>query len=211
VSEGIRTSGPLPFDAVEARLRERLAARPRGALGDLEARRPLVPPQDLVPAAVLVLLERVPGYSMVFTKRTTQVDHHKGEVSFAGGMRDPGDADPRATALREAHEEIGVEPRAVTILGELDRLVTVTGFEVTPVVAAVDAGIELRANPAEVEKVLRVPLHHLRDAGQWFEEERWWRGEAYRLRSCRFEDCVIWGATSRILQNFLEVVPAALL
>jgi 8-oxo-dGTP pyrophosphatase MutT (NUDIX family) len=201
----------MSFDEVEARLRERLASRPRGALGDLDARRPAIPAQDLVPASVLVLLERVPGYSMIFTKRTTQVDHHKGEVSFAGGMRDPEDADAWATALREAHEEIGVPPPAVTVLGELDTLVTVTGFQVTPVVAAVDAGAEMRANPAEVEKVLRVPLRHLRDAQQWFEEERMWRGETYRLKSCRFEDCVIWGATSRILQNFLEVVPRELL
>jgi 8-oxo-dGTP pyrophosphatase MutT (NUDIX family) len=211
VSDAVRGPIPAAFGATEARLRARLAARPAATQGDLDPRRAVTPDRRLVPAAVLVLLERDPGYAMVFTKRTTQVDHHKGEVSFAGGMSDPGDVDACATALREAEEELGLDASTVTVLGELDRLVTVTGFMVTPIVAAIDAGYAYRPSPAEVERVLRVPLPHLRDDGQWFEEEREWRGRSYRLRSCRFEGDVIWGATSRILQNFLDVIPVEIL
>jgi 8-oxo-dGTP pyrophosphatase MutT (NUDIX family) len=158
-----------------------------------------------------VLLERGSGYRMVFTKRTEQVETHKGEVSFAGGMCDPSDADARATALREAHEELGIESRDVGVLGELDPLVTVTGFRVTPVVGVIDAGYAYRPNPSEVERVLRVPMSHLREPAHWFDDVRAWRGQLHRLRSCRYGEDVIWGATSRMLQNFLAVVPTDLL
>lgn len=197
--------------AGEAELAALLARRSPGRQGDLDSRLRDGVPAALVPAAVLVLLERGPAYRLVFTKRTQHVLHHKGEVSFAGGGQDPGDPDARSTALREAHEELGIPPGAVTVLGELDQLVTVTHFEVTPVVGVVDTGVAYHPNPAEVERVLQVPMQHLRDPGQWFAEERRWRGQVYRLRACRYGDDVIWGATSRILQNFLAVVPGHLL
>ena len=197
--------------AGEAELVALLARRLPGRHGDLDARLQAGVPDRLAPAAVLVLLERGPAYRLVLTKRTHQVFHHKGEVSFAGGVADPGDADARATALREAHEELGLEPGAVRVLGELDQLVTVTGFLVTPVVGATDADVIYRPNPAEVERVLQVTMRHLRDPDHWFDDERVWRGEVHRLRSCRFGEDVIWGATSRILQNFLTVVPPHLL
>jgi 8-oxo-dGTP pyrophosphatase MutT (NUDIX family) len=196
----------------ETSLAALLAARPRGLVGDFEPRLAPAAGIDLVPAAVLVLLERgVDGYRVVFTKRTQLVDTHKGEVSFAGGMRDPEDADDIATALREAEEEIGVRRTDVTVLGDLDPLVTVTGFRVTPIVGAVDPDYAYRANPFEVERVLRVPMAHLRDPSTWFEDLRTWRGEVHRLRSCRFGDDIIWGATSRMLQSFLAAVPPDLL
>ena len=196
---------------VERELAALLARRSRAVLGDLDPRLETPPAGDLVPASVLVLLERGPGYRMVFTRRTTTVDHHKGEVSFAGGMRDPEDADATATALREAWEELGLDPAQVTVLGELDELVTVTNFRVTPVVGVVDADLEFQPNRDEVEHVLRVPMTHLRDPAQWFEDTRTWRGQVHLLRSCRFGDDIIWGATSRMLQNFLAVVPEHLL
>jgi len=202
---------PHTARAAEARLAEILATHTPVLQGDLDPRPIPELGRPVADAAVLVLLERGNGYRMVFTKRTEQVETHKGEVSFAGGMRDPQDADARATALREAHEELGLEPRAVTLLGELDPLVTVTGFRITPVVGAVDAGIVYRPNPSEVDRVLQVPMAHLRDPAQWFDDVRAWRGQLHRLRSCRFGDDVIWGATSRMLQNFLAVVPPDLL
>jgi 8-oxo-dGTP pyrophosphatase MutT (NUDIX family) len=196
----------------ETSLAALLAARPRGLVGDFEPRLAPAAGIDLVPAAVLVLLERgVDGYRVVFTKRTQLVDTHKGEVSFAGGMRDPEDADDIATALREAEEEIGVRRTDVTVLGDLDPLVTVTGFRVTPVVGAVDPDYIYTANPVEVERVMRVPMAHLRDPSTWFEDLRTWRGEVHRLRSCRYGDDIIWGATSRMLQSFLAAVPPDLL
>lgn len=191
---------------VEAAVAAALARRQPQVRGDFE---PHVDPAGgrPVPAAVLVLLERGDSWRMIFTKRTHQVHTHKGEVSFAGGMCDPDDAGIRHTALREAHEELGLAPQQMTVLGELDDLVTVTGFRVTPVVAATGPHSVYRPSAAEVERVLRVPLVHLYDSAQWFDDVRVWRGERRVLRSCRYEDDVIWGATSRILQGFLELVP----
>ena len=206
---------------VEARLRALLRERQPARIGDLDPRG-LEPAGELTPAAVLLLLERVgadnvpgsdvpgsdvPRYNVIFTERTHHVEHHKGEVSLAGGTRDPGDADLVATAVREAHEELGVEPAGVTILGTLDELVTVTRFLVTPVVGVIDAGYPLRPHAREVERVLHVPMTVLRNPAAWFEEERAWRGKTYRVRSCRYREHVIWGATSRIVQRFLDVVP----
>ncbi len=200
-----------PSQTDESELAALLARREIRRGGDLDPRRADADARPLVAASVLVLLERGPAWRVVLTKRTTNVDLHKGEVSFAGGMRDPGDTDSRATALREAHEEIGLDPAHVTVLGEIDELVTVTGFVVTPVVATVDPDRPFRPNPGEVERVLRVPLEHLRDPTSWFEDVRTWHDHTYVLRSCRFGDDIIWGATSRMLQNFLEIVPPHLL
>ena len=201
----------LRVRAEESRLAGLLRASPAGRHGDLDPRVVGLPDSALRPAAVLVLLERGPGWRVVLTKRTTSVDHHKGEVSFAGGMRDTGDADARATALREAHEELGLDPAAVTVLGELPDYVTITRFLVTPVVAAIDPGCEFQPNPGEVDRVLRVPLDHLRDESQWFDDVREFRGERFVLRSCRYEGDLIWGATSRMLQSFLHLLPPDLL
>jgi 8-oxo-dGTP pyrophosphatase MutT (NUDIX family) len=199
------------FETTETRVRDLLAARVPGCLGDLDADRARLHAGGLVPAAVALLLERVPGYNVILTKRTQEVEHHKGEISLAGGMRDPGDADPVSTALREAHEEIGLEPGAVRVLGRLDELVTVTGFRVTPIVGAIDAGHVFHPHRGEVERVLHVPVRWLRDPGRWFEDLRTWRGRTYRLLSCRYGEDVIWGATSRILQHFFAVIPPKVL
>ena len=199
------------FAHIEARIGAILAGRVPGRLGDLDPQRARLHDPDLVRAAVALLLERVPGYNVVLTKRTQDVEHHKGEISLAGGMQDPTDSDLVATALRELHEEIGIDPGTVRVLGRLDDLATVTGFLVTPIVAAIDAGHAFRPHQAEVERVLRVPLAVLRDPTHWFDDIRSWRGRTYALRSCRYGPDVIWGATSRILQHFLAVIPPQVL
>lgn len=196
--------------SVESRLRALLQEPRTERLADLDPRASQSG-DGLRPAAVLLLLERTPGYSVIFTKRTHEVEHHKGEVSLAGGMRDPGDVDLVATALREAKEELGIEPGDVDVVGTLNELVTVTRFLVTPVVGIIDAGYAMRPEPREVERVLHVPMRVLRDPASWFEEERTWRGKSYRLRSCRHDRDIIWGATSRIVQAFLATVPADIL
>ena len=187
-----------------------LRTRTPKRLGDLDPR--VVETQALLrPAAVVVLLERTEGYGVILTKRSHEVEHHKGEISLAGGMRDAGDASLVATALRELDEEIGVPPAAVRVLGRLDDIATVTGFLVTPFVCAIDAGLPMRLQSGEVERVIQVPMRVLRDPAAWFDDIRTWRGDTYHLRSCRFGDDIIWGATSRILQHFLTVIPADVL
>lgn len=196
---------------IESTLRRLLAGRRHGRLGDLDPQRIEGQPEPSRLAAVALLLERTPGYRVILTKRTQHVEHHKGEISLAGGMQDAVDDDLVATALRELHEEIGIPPSAVSVLGQLDELATVTGFLVTPVVCAVDAGLTLHPHTAEVERVLHVPMSVLRDPAHWFDDLRTWRGKVYRLRSCRYGEDVIWGATSRILQHFLSIAPPDLL
>jgi 8-oxo-dGTP pyrophosphatase MutT (NUDIX family) len=187
-----------------------LRTRTPKRLGDLDPR-VVEPKAPLRPAAVVVLLERTEGYGVVLTKRSHAVEHHKGEISLAGGMRDADDASLEATALRELDEEIGVPPAAVRVLGRLDDIATVTGFLVTPFVCAIDAAWPMRLQSGEVERVLHVPMRVLRDPAAWFDDIRTWRGDTYHLRSCRFGDDIIWGATSRILQHFLAVIPTDVL
>lgn len=192
---------------LEAHWQELLVRRSLKPIGDLEFRPlPGKSRTSLTPAAVLLLLERTPGYHLVLTKRTQSVEHHKGEISFPGGMRDPGDANAISTALRETQEELGVEPKDVTVLGRLGELITVTEFEVTAFVGVIEAGYPLHPQKTEVERVLHVPLSHICEADSWFIEKRTWNGKSYELSSCRFGDDVIWGATARILLQFLRVV-----
>ena len=167
--------------------------------------------KTLRPAAVLLLLERTPGYSIVLTKRTHLVEHHKGEISLAGGMTEPDDRDAEHTALREAHEELGVDPQDVDVLGKLGELITVTGFSVQPIVGVIDSQYPMVPQKTEVDRVLHMPLSVLRDPESWFEDVREWNGERHVLRSCRWDGELIWGATSRILQRFLELVPSQIL
>lgn len=178
-------------------IRATLARRARRAL-----------PEDAgYPAAVALLLyESAGAYHIIFTMRTSKVEHHKSEISFPGGARDPDDADVLATALRESDEEIGVRPDDVEVLGLLDDMVTISHFRVTPVVGVIPYPYEFRANEHEVAEILHVPLDHLLDAANQFEEERERNGLRVRMQSYRFQDVVIWGATARMLRQFLTLI-----
>jgi 8-oxo-dGTP pyrophosphatase MutT (NUDIX family) len=214
------------FAAIEANLIAVLARLEAGRYADLNAdpdadpdagpdavidRRVPDAGTTLKPAAVLLLLERTPGYSVVLTKRTHLVEHHKGEISLAGGMVEAADRDATDTALREAQEELGIDPQHVAVLGTLGELVTVTGFAVQPIVGVIDAGYPLVLQESEVARVVRVPLAVLRDPQAWFNDVREWKGQRHVLLSCRWDGELIWGATSRILQRFLEIVPPEVL
>lgn len=159
-------------------------------------------------AAVLLLLIPEPGgLSVVFTKRTSRVEHHKGEVSFPGGAHDPEDRDLLTTALRETHEEIGVPPSLVQILGPLPPAVTLSSFLIHPFVGALTRDVGFAPNPYEVEEVFLVPLAALVDPATRREEAQFRKGQrvtafAYYYRSHR-----VWGATARVLTSFLELVP----
>lgn len=181
----------------------------RSALGARPATDAVMRP-GMRPAAVLLMLydhDGDPG--LVFTKRSQDVRHHKGEISFPGGMADPGDATLADTALRETHEELGVDPADVTIIGELDDLDTfVTGFAVKPFVAHVPAREAYAHSEAEIAEVLRVPVPLLARVGRQAE----WEAQGHRFTTNLFEvdGHVIWGATGRILRDFLDVTAAAL-
>jgi 8-oxo-dGTP pyrophosphatase MutT (NUDIX family) len=117
-----------------------------------------------VPAAVLVpLIERDDDLTVLLTQRATQLKHHAGQISFPGGRIELSDDGPREAALREAREEIGLDPSFVSVVGYLPDHVIVSGFLVTPVVAFVQPGFELLLDAGEVESTFEVPVNFLFD------------------------------------------------
>jgi 8-oxo-dGTP pyrophosphatase MutT (NUDIX family) len=159
-------------------------------------------------AAVLLALYGWPEEpGLIFTERRADLRRHAGEVSFPGGRRDPGDPDLAATALREADEEIGLEPAAVDLRGALAPVSTfVTGYRVHPFVGLVaDPGeLALRPNPTEVETVLTFTLAKLRDGYAMRRLVR--RGIPIHTPTFEVDGQLIWGATARILGDLLERV-----
>jgi 8-oxo-dGTP pyrophosphatase MutT (NUDIX family) len=156
-----------------------------------------------VEAAVLIpIYTGDAGLVAVFTERRADLRRHAGEVSFPGGRRDPGE-DLRETALREAEEEIGLEPQLVTVVGALPPTPTfVTNYAVYPFVGLIEPGGTFRANPTEVEAVVELPLADL-IAG--FERKRLIRrGVPIKTATYTVEGHFIWGATARILEGLLE-------
>jgi 8-oxo-dGTP pyrophosphatase MutT (NUDIX family) len=154
-------------------------------------------------AAVLV---PVLGDELVFTQRTANLSQHSGQISFPGGRIDADDADARAAALREADEEIGLPPASVEVLGELDDIPTPTGYVITPVVGAIAAAPAWRPNPHEVAEIFTVPLARLRAVEEISGQiERWgvvWPMVVYPVDGRR-----IWGATARMIQLLLALMP----
>jgi 8-oxo-dGTP pyrophosphatase MutT (NUDIX family) len=159
------------------------------------------------PSAVLIALYEQDGeLHVVLTRRSWNLRTHRGEVSFPGGRSDPGE-DPVTTAVREAHEEVRLDPALVEPLGELDHLTTVTRRAyIVPVVATLSEPPRLHPNPAEVEQVLQVPLSELLEPGV-FREERW--GSAELSRPVYFFDLhgdTVWGATAALLRQLLALL-----
>jgi len=145
---------------------------------------------------------------VIFTKRTDLVQHHRGEISFPGGAMDPEDADLIATALREANEEIGIDAGHIEVIGRLDDIVTISRFHVSVYVGELDSTFSpypWRPQAAEVAAVLEVPLPHLLDEANLVEVPRQRDGELVIMEGFKFDDHIIWGATGRMLRNFLDV------
>lgn len=165
---------------------------------------------EATPAAVLVPFYFDAGeWHLLFTRRTDHLDSHQGQVSFPGGAIEPVDASPQEAALREAQEEIGLGGDQVQILGQLDSLLTVTHFHVTPVVASIQWPFEMEINSHEVASVFGVPLQWLLDPDNLELEEREapMFGGAVPVYYFRpFQGEVIWGVTGRITVDLLELV-----
>jgi 8-oxo-dGTP pyrophosphatase MutT (NUDIX family) len=186
------------LETLRRRLDVALSRRPRVALDQ----------SDLVSAAVLVPITDHGEPHVLFTKKTSSVPHHKGQFSFPGGVVELRDGSRVETALREAWEEIRLPPEAVEVLGLLDDTPTrATSFIITPVVGIVRDRVVFTPDGREIERVLEVPLTVLRDPAI-FRTEMWERnGEVHPVQFYQVSpEDVVWGATARILTQFLELL-----
>jgi len=182
-------------------LRRRLAAPGPGAVlpGDPGMERT---DAALTPASVLMpIVERADELMMLFTRRTAHLRSHSGQISFPGGRAEPADPSPESTALRETHEEIGLAPDRVRLLGRLADYSTRTGYRITPVVGAVAAPFELRPDAGEVDEVFEVPLSFLLDPRNHLRHSRVFQGETRWFYAIPYHDYYIWGATAGMLVN----------
>lgn len=155
-------------------------------------------------AAVLVPLVLAPEPSLVLTLRSDELPRHAGEVSFPGGMAEPHDADLRVTALREAQEEIGLDPAAVDVVGALPAVHTfVSGILVVPFVGVLESAPALRVDPGEIAEVFTIALARLHAAERRIERTRpgggVWSGWSYEV-----DGITVWGATGGMLHDLLS-------
>lgn len=164
-------------------------------------------PVDPVAAAVLVaLVDRPEGLTVLLTQRASQLARHAAQISFPGGRLDDTDADVASAALREAHEEIGLDPARVRVFGYLPDHLVSSGFRVTPVLSLVTPPFELVPNPAEVADVFEVPLIHVFDTRNHQARLRRVGDEDLLLRDIAWQDQNIWGATAGMLLTLVRMV-----
>lgn len=162
------------------------------------------PPLGARRAAVLMPLWEAPqGVQVVLTKRTEDLAHHAGQISFPGGAAEDEDDSLAQTALRETCEEIGVCQGLVEVVARLDQVLTITNFLVTPFLGQLDPAADFRPNPLEVERLVLVPLAKVLDPAAWQAMDLPWRGMILPGQQALVQDQdVIWGATARMLLNF---------
>lgn len=161
--------------------------------------------RKLRPAGVLVAFIQKDGVPhVILTKRASHLKHHPGQIAFPGGKQDDTDADVVDAALREAREEVGLNPDIVEVLGTLPAHETVTGFTVTPVLARVTGEFTPVPEPGEVDEVFFVPLSHVADVSRFSIQGRRWRGMRRYYFTVPFGPYYIWGATARILRGLAD-------
>jgi len=182
---------------MEQRLREALSRRQKRYI--IEAK--------LVPSAVLVPIYYKEGeYHILFTKRTGWVKKHKGQISFPGGAQQEGDKTLIDTALRECAEEIGLAPGEVKPLGELDDTLTETSnYVISPFVALIPYPYQFRVDGGEVEEIIEVPVSALLDEKCLRQVTAIIGGQAVASYFYNYQERLIWGATARILHQFLDI------
>ena len=188
---------------------ERALAGSAPASSDYDLNPGIVLPEGrkLKPAAVLMpIIETDTGARVILTMRSARLKHHPGQIAFPGGRIDDTDADAAAAALRESHEEIGLDPGNVEILGRLSAHETVTGYTVTPFVGRIRAPFTPLPEAGEVAEVFTVPLSFLMTPGHYRVERRRWRGTWRAYYTAPYGPYYIWGATARMLKGLADRV-----
>ena len=214
--------GPFCHADIVARCRTTLSANPPLADRDMDAA-PDRGDHDLNPgtmpgmfadtkkrAAVLLgIVDRPDGPTIVLTRRSQHLKSHAGQIALPGGKIDRSDSGPEAAALRESHEEVGLDPTLADPLGYLDLYETGTGYRVVPVVVSVASGFEPVPEPGEVDAIFEMPVAILADRGRFEKNMRVFRGQTRYFYAIRYGDHYIWGATAGILRNFHDRVFAS--
>ncbi len=192
--------GPVELDIAE--LRRRLA-RPRRPEAILAGDHGVEPARSTLRlASVLVpIVARTEELTMLFTRRTTHLRDHSGQISFPGGRVEPHDRDPESTALRETQEEIGLAPERVELVARLSEYYTRTGYRITPVVGVVTPPFEITPDAREVDEVFEVPLSFLLDPRNHQRHSLLFQGETRWFYAIPYEGHYIWGATAGMLVN----------
>lgn len=188
-------------------LRQRLMdalTKTGSASSDFDLNKGIVPAQlTRTPAAVLIAVRPVLD-TVILTKRSARLKHHPGQIAFPGGKKDPTDATLIDAALRESHEEIGLPAECVDVLGTLPTHHTVTGYEMTPILAILTADYDPIPEAGEVSEVFEVPLEHLIKPENYRIEGRHWRGQRREYYTVPYGPYYIWGATARILRELAD-------
>jgi 8-oxo-dGTP pyrophosphatase MutT (NUDIX family) len=160
-----------------------------------------------VAAVILPLINRNNKWNVIFTKRTESVDHHRGEFSFPGGLVEEQDRDSKSAALRETEEEMGVKKDDIWILGALSpELTAVSYFLIHPYVGILSRDVNFKINSQEIDRILEIPLEELlfmKDVREEIFEDK---GRKFRVYFYNYHGDVIWGATGRILKQFLDII-----
>lgn len=157
------------------------------------------------PAAVLVPVAHHEGRDhLLFTRRTDSMEHHKGQISFPGGRQDDGETLSEC-ALRETQEEIGIQPAEVRLLGRLDDIWTPTRYIISPFVGVIPFPYNFVLSDAEIAEMFLVPIDDLLDPGIYEETEIHYQGKSALVPYYHWRDKIIWGATGRIIRQFLTL------
>jgi len=167
--------------------------------------KPLILHDRLHDAAVLVpVVDHGAEAPVILTQRTQKLRAHSGQIAFPGGRIDPEDASPEHAALREAEEEIGLEPSRVEIVGRMPDYVTGSGYRIRPVLGVVEPGLDLVLNPDEVDAAFEVPLSFLMEPQNHRRESRIWQSRERFYYTMPFGERFIWGVTAGILRTLYE-------
>ena len=163
------------------------------------------PVDELRQAAVLIAVTESENPELIYTLRSNKVGSHGGEVSFPGGMFEVEDKNLQDTALRESHEETGLDRSKVNILGSIDTVVSRFNISVTPYVGIVPSDIELNDNSDEIEACFRVPLSFLLEDKRHRNDEINRNGDIFFMPAYSYDSYIIWGLTAMITVDFLNI------
>ncbi len=162
------------------------------------------------PAAVLIpFLRREDGWHILYTRRNANLPEHSGQVAFPGGRADPGDPNPQYTALREAQEEIGLHPSHVRLLGQLRQYITITNYQITPIVGVIPWPYDFTPAEIEVSRIFTIPLEWLADPANHEMRLRPLptpHAPAQVIYFTPYDGEVLWGASARMTLNLLSVL-----